>query len=116
MTLKFSQRWFGLLGFTGLLGIAFDNQWLYLLFLLFLFFVYITPKTRDGRIQMDERWMGNITKAARNAFFISLLPSVVCIAFLDLTSGAFISATVAIPIIALLGFVASFNYYDRKGD
>jgi hypothetical protein len=116
MTLKFSQRWFGLLGFTGLLGIVFDNQWLYLLFLLFLFFVYITPKSRDGKIQMDERWMGNITKAARNAFFIYLFPSVVSIAILNPTSGTFIAATVAIPIIALLGFVASFNYYDRKGD
>ncbi|MGD6934935.1 MAG: DUF3796 domain-containing protein [Candidatus Bathyarchaeia archaeon] len=116
MTLKFSQRWFGFLGFTGILGIIYNNQLLYLLFLLFLFFVYITPKTRDGKIQMDERWMANITKAARNAFFISLFPSVACIAFLDLYSGAFISAIVAIPIIALSGFVSSFNYYDKKGD
>jgi hypothetical protein len=81
----------------------------------FFFFTYARPQTKEGTILSDERWTKNLTKASRNAFFVFLIPTMLNVTFFR-TADTFLWVTATIPIAALLGFVASFVYYDFKGE
>ena len=111
----FNQRLFGFFGFLGFLGLIPEMYYAYMFFMFFFLFVYAQPPTREGSILADERWNKKLTNAARNAFFVFLIPSMLNVTFLR-TMDIFLWSTAAIPIAALLGFVASFVYYDLKGE
>jgi len=115
MAIRINERYFGFLGFAGFAGLTPGNSVYYLFFMLFFFFAFARPKTKEGKVSSDERWATNVTKSCRNAFFVFLIPSMLSIAFLQNTS-AFTTATIAIPITALLSFVFSFVYYDWRGE
>ena len=115
MTIKINQRYFGFLGFAGFAGFVPGNSVYYMFFMLFFFFAFARPKTKEGTVLSDERWAANVSKSCRNAFFILLIPLMLTITFLRSTN-LFLLAVEAIPIAALLGFVAFFVYYDLRGD
>jgi hypothetical protein len=115
MKASLNSRLFGFFGFAGFLGFLPGLYYLYVLFMFFFFFAYARPPTKEGSILSDERWNRNLTKACRNAFFVFLMPTVINVAFFR-TEDTFLWVTAAIPIAALLGFVASFVYYDAKGE
>jgi hypothetical protein len=110
-----NQRFYGFFGFLGFLGFIPALYYCYMFFMFFFFFVYAQPKTEEGTVLSDERWGKNLTKAARNAFLVFLIPSILNIAFFR-AEDTFLWVTASIPIAALLGFVASFVYYDLKGE
>jgi hypothetical protein len=112
---KFNERWFGLLGLAGFAGFIPGNEDFYMFFTLFFFFAFARPKTEEGTVFSDERWGANVTKACRNAFFVFLIPSMLAVAFLRSTD-IFLLAVEAIPVAALLAFIAFFVYYDWRGD
>jgi hypothetical protein len=112
---KFTERYFGFLGFLGLTGFLPGNSFFYMFFMLFFFFLFARPKTIDGTVLSDERWGANVTKSGRNAFFVFLISSMLSVAFLNGTN-VFVLAFEVIPIAALLSFIAFFVYYDWRGD
>jgi hypothetical protein len=115
MAIRINERYFGFLGFLGFAGFTPGNSVYYMFFMLFFFFAFARPKTKEGVVLSDERWAANVTKSCRNAFFVFLIPSMLSIAFLKSTN-VFMLATEVIPIAALLTFVASFVYYDWRGE
>ncbi len=110
-----NQRFYGFFGFLGFLGFIPELYYCYMFFMFFFFFVYAQPPAKGGSILADERWNKNLTKAARNGFFVFLIPMMLSVTFFR-TWDIFLWVTMAIPIAALLGFVASFVYYDQKGE
>ena len=110
-----NQRFYGFLGFLGFLGFIPELYYCYMFFMFFFFFVYARPPTAEGSILADERWNKNLTKASRNAFFVFLIPTMLNITFFR-AEDSFLWVTAAIPIAVLLGLVASFVYYDAKGE
>lgn len=110
-----NQRFYGVFGFLGFLGFLPNLYYCYMFFMFFFFFSYAQHQKDDGTILSDERWGKNLTKASRNAFFVFLIPAMLNVAFLR-AQDTFLWVTAAIPIAALLGFVASFAYYDLKGE
>jgi hypothetical protein len=115
MKTSLNPRFFGFFGLAGFLGFIPNYHYFYAFFMFFFFFTYAQPSTKEGTILSDERWNINVTKACRNAFFVFLIPSVINVTYLR-GEDAYFWVTVAIPVAALLGFVASFVYYDRKGE
>jgi hypothetical protein len=113
--MKINERYFGFFGFAGFAGFIPGYAVYYMFFMLFFFFAFARPKTKEGTVLSDERWATNVTKSCRNAFFVALIPSMLSVAFLRGTS-VFLLAAEAIPIAALLSFVAFFVYYDWRGE
>jgi hypothetical protein len=114
-TTSVNQRFYGFFGFLGFLGFIPELYYCYMFFMFFFFFVYARPPNQEGSILADERWNKNLTKASRNAFFVFLIPSMINLTFFRAWD-MFLWVTMAIPVATLLCFVASFVYYDLKGE
>ena len=107
-----SVSYLGLLGFVGLLGLATGNYGFYGFFG---FFGLLSALRGKGT---DERVDRNVKRSCRNAFVFTMVASTFFIAYmaafhvLDLFPAAF-SVLFAGNIVL---FVASFIYYDMRGD
>jgi hypothetical protein len=102
----------GLLGFLGLLGIVTGNEGFYGFFG---FFGFLSAFWGRGS---DERVDSNINRACRNSFVFSTLATVFFIVYV-----AVFQAVEAFPMAfsilfagSMILFVASFIYYNERGD
>jgi len=102
----------GLLGFLGFLGLVTGNAGFYGFFG---FFGFLSAFWGRGT---DERVDKNINKACRNSFIFSTLASVFFIVYITI-----LKATSAFPMAfsvlfagSMILFVASFIYYNERGD
>ena len=104
-------KYLGLLGLIGLLGLFTDNVGFYGFFGFFGFFGFTN-------IKHDERLTANINKAARNAFVISLLVSVLTIILIGILGDPvfFVYGFVVNFLLLIMVFTFSFSYYDKKGE
>ncbi|MTI82683.1 MAG: DUF3796 domain-containing protein [Firmicutes bacterium] len=105
---KNSLKYLGFMGLLGLLGFLTDNTGFYGFFGFFGFFAFqkITP---------DERFKANVSKAGRNAFFLSLVIFALSSVYVTLTSEpmAYIVGFAANFALQVLVFTFSLQYYEK---
>jgi len=102
----------GLLGFLGLLGLVTQNSGFYGFFG---FFGFLSALWGRGT---DERVDGNVNRACRNAFVFIVGASAFFITYIA-TFRAVESFPAAFSVLfagSLILFVASFIYYNERGD
>jgi len=102
----------GLLGFLGLLGLVTGNEGFYGFFG---FFGFLSAFWGRGS---DERVDRNINRACRNSFVFSTLAAVFFIVYIA-TLQAIAAFPMAFSILFagnMILFVASFIYYNERGD
>jgi hypothetical protein len=102
----------GLLGFLGLLGLVTGNEGFYGFFG---FFGFLSAFRGRGT---DERVDSNVNRACRNAFVFILLASTFFMIYI-----AILRAVEVFPLAfsvlfagSMMLFVASFIYYNERGD
>ena len=102
----------GLLGFLGFLGLVTGNEDFYGFFG---FFGFLSAFWGRGT---DERVDKNINKACRNSFIFSTLVSVFFIVYITILKAvtAFPMAFSVLFAGNMILFVASFIYYNERGD
>ena len=102
----------GLLGFLGLLGIVTGNEGFYGFFG---FFGFLSAFWGRGS---DERIDSNINRACRNSFVFSTLATVLFIVYIVVFQAveAFPMAFSILFAGSMILFVASFIYYNERGD
>lgn len=108
-----NRNWFKYLwisGFLGLLGYFTNNEGFYG------FFGFFGSVAFWG-VKDDERLIGNVNKAARNAFVVSMVICITAIVFVAILRQKDL-LSYGIPVIFVaqyFTFVASFFYYDYTG-
>jgi len=102
----------GLLGFLGLLGLITGNNGFYGFFG---FFGFLSALWGRGT---DERVDRNIEKACRNAFIFTMITSTLFVALIATLRTLDVFPTAFSILFAgnIMLFVASFVYYDSRGD
>jgi hypothetical protein len=102
----------GLLGFLGLLGLVTGNEGFYGFFG---FFGFLSSMWGRGS---DERVDRNVNRACRNSFVFSTLASVFFIVYITILR-AIETLLLAFSVLvagSMVIFVASFIYYNERGD
>lgn len=102
----------GLMGFLGLLGLITGNYGFYGFFGFFGFLGAFGGRGSDERVEQ------NINRACRNAFIITMVTLALSLAYIASlrATDAFLSAFVLLFVEGPVSFVASYIYYDRRGD
>ena len=101
----------GFIGFIGIFGF-FVGSWDWFIFFSWLvWFIWIKRPA-------DERFIANMNKSARNSFIIALIgvSSLLALLGLKLPYRIIIIATITLFEALLVGFIASFFFYEKKGN
>lgn len=113
MEAKFKINPIAFLGLIGLIGIFgfFNGSWDWFIFFpWFVWFVWLKKPT-------DERFYTNIYKAARNGFVIAMIGVSIILGLMGfkLPYRSLIVSAIILFEALLVGFIASFLYYEKKG-
>jgi hypothetical protein len=107
--LRNNMAYLGLLSFLGLLGLVTGNEGFYVFFGFFGFFSALLGKGTDERIDR------NVNRACRNSFVFCTGASAFFIAALRAIE-AFPAALAIVFAGNMIVFVASFIYFNERGD
>ena len=101
----------GLIGFLGIFGFFIGSWDWFIFFSWFIWFIWIKRPA-------DERFIANINKSARNSFIIALIGVTTLLALLGLKLPyrIVVIATITLFETLLVGFIASFFFYEKKGN
>lgn len=110
--LRNNMAYLGLLGFLGLLGLVTGNEGFYGFFGFFGFFSALLGKGTDERIDR------NVNRACRNSFVFCTGASAFFIAYIAALRAieAFPAALAIVFAGNMIVFVASFIYFNERGD